>query len=121
MKITHEDIIKALEEMKLAEINELVQKIQSHFNISLSSLAPSSNEENTKEQTEFDVILVELQEGSSKVAVIKAVAKLLGTGLMAAKKLLDKLPTTLKQKVNSEEGKEIQEQFSALKAKVDLK
>jgi len=121
MEIKQEDIIKAIEKMNISELNELVKAIQAHFDISLASAAPTSAESEKKEQTEFDVVLSELQEGSSKVAVIKAVAKLLGKGLMAAKKLLDKLPTTLKEKVNLEQGKEIQEQFSALKAKIDLK
>ncbi len=33
MAITKEDIIKALEEMKLTELNELVKAIEEHFDV----------------------------------------------------------------------------------------
>lgn len=118
-----EDIIKALEKMNLTELNDLVKTIESHFGVVASAAvavkAGDDDKDEAAEKTEFDVILTEV--GQSKVAVIKQVGKILGQGLMAAKKTIETLPATLKTKVKTEEAEEMKSSLVELGATVELK
>ena len=120
MTLSKEDIIKSLESMTLVELNELVKTIEVHFGVSAAvSAAPSENTESSKEPTEVNIVLTAI--GQAKVAIIKLVGKLLGKGLMDSKKLIDKLPVVLKEKVKVEEAEEIKKGFINAGATVELK
>nr|WP_201763780.1 50S ribosomal protein L7/L12 [Spiroplasma chrysopicola] len=116
------DIIKALEEMKLSELNDLVKAIEDHFGVVAAAAvaaAPAADGGATAGPSEVDIILTEA--GASKVAVIKLVKEITGQELMAAKALVDKLPATIKSKVKPEEAEEIKGQLVAAGASVELK
>ncbi|AHF61520.1 hypothetical protein P344_06865 [Spiroplasma mirum ATCC 29335] len=122
MAITKDDIIKALEDMKLAELNELVKAIEDHFEVVAAAAvaAPAADGgATTGALTEVDVVLTDA--GQSKVAVIKLVGQLTGKGLMDAKAVVEKLPAIIKAKVKPEEGEEIKGQLVAAGATVELK
>ena len=53
-------------------------------------------------QTEFDVVLKEA--GQKKIAVIKEVRAITGLNLKDAKGLVDKAPTTIKEKMSKEDA-----------------
>ncbi len=117
MKI--EEIIKSLKTFSLVELNELVKAIETEFNVSATMAVASAAEEVSKEPTDFDVVLTGV--GNSKVAVIKLVGKLTGKGLMDSKKMIEKLPVVLKEKVKTEEAEEIKKEFIAAGASIELK
>ncbi|AGM26570.1 50S ribosomal protein L7/L12 [Spiroplasma syrphidicola EA-1] len=122
MALSKDDIIKALEEMKLSELNDLVKAIEDHFGVVAAAAvaaAPAADGGAAAGPSEVDIILTEA--GASKVAVIKLVKEITGQELMAAKALVDKLPATIKSKVKPEEAEEIKGQLVAAGASVELK
>lgn len=122
MAITKDDIIKALEEMKLAELNDLVKSIEDHFGVVAAAAvaAPSAGDGGNAAPSEVNVLLT--NPGGNKVAVIKIVKEITGLGLMDAKKLVDgTLPATLKENVKVEQAEEIKKQLVDAGASVDLK
>ena len=69
--------------------------------------------------TEVSVILKD--HGASKVGVIKVVREITGLGLVDAKNLVDKLPSTIKENIKPEEAEEIKEKLTAAGALVEIK
>ncbi len=120
MAISNEDIIKALESMKIAELNELVKKIEEHFNVSAAAvMAAGADDKPAEEKNEFDIVLKEV--GQSKVGVIKLVGQITGKGLMDAKKFIEQLPVVIKSKVSADEGEELKAKFNEIGSTVELK
>lgn len=123
MKITKDDIIKALEEMKLVELNELIKTIEIHFKLQQNIGNINSKElENKIEKPVIslvDVILVQI--GISKVAVIKFISQLINKGLLETKSLIEKLPVLIKSKINLEEAEELKNKLVSLGASVEIK
>lgn len=113
------EIIKALEGMKITELNELVKAIEDHFGVVAAAAAVAGGGVQEEGSNEVNVMLNEI--GPSKVGVIKAVGKLTGKGLMDAKKMIEKLPVVIKEKVTPEEGEEIRKELSDVGAVVELK
>jgi large subunit ribosomal protein L7/L12 len=103
MAITKDDIIKALEEMKLAELNDLVKSIEDHFGVvAAAAVAAPAAGAAAAAPTEVNVMLTNA--GGNKVQVIKIVKEITGLGLMDAKKLVDgtgdmHLTTTMKNEL----------------------
>ena len=97
--MTIEQILEAIENMKVLELNELVKVAE--------------------EKTEFDVVLANA--GASKVGVIKAVREVTGLGLKEAKEVVDNAPKTLKEGVSKEEADQIKEKLEAAGASVEVK
>ncbi|WP_026389406.1 50S ribosomal protein L7/L12 [[Acholeplasma] multilocale] len=121
MAITKQDIINALEEMKLAELNELVKAIEEHFDVVASAgVAAAAAPVAAGAPTEVSVMLTSA--GAQKVAVIKVVKELTGLGLMEAKKLVDgELPVAIKENVKTEDAEAMKAQLVEAGASVDLK
>lgn len=109
MAISKQDIIKTLDTMKVGEIKELVTMIEAHFGVKAEVAAGGGQVAAAPTPTELNVVLEEV--GASKIAVIKLVAKVTGKGLMEAKKMLDKLPVIIKEKVKPEEAEELISEF----------
>ena len=81
--MTREDIIQAIKEMSVLDLNELVKACEEEFGVSAAAavvaggaVAGAAAEE---EKTEFDVVLVSA--GDNKIKVIKAVREITGLGL----------------------------------------
>ena len=122
MAITKDDIIKALEEMKLTELNDLVKAIEDHFGVVAAAAvaAPADGGASSAAPTEVNVMLTSA--GGNKVAVIKVVKELTGLGLMEAKKLVDgDLPVAIKENVKVEDAEDMKKQLMDARASVDLK
>ena len=99
--MTIEQILEAIEQMKVTELNELVKAAEEKFGVSASApvmVAGAAGGAAAEEKTEFDVVLANA--GSSKVKVIKAVREITGLGLKEAKDLVDNAPKTLKEGVS---------------------
>lgn len=121
MAVTKEEIIQALEDMKLAELNELVKAIEEHFGVvATAGVAAPAAEAEAAAPSEVNVLITSV--GAQKVAVIKAVKELTGLGLMDAKKLVDgATPITIKEKVKVEDAEKMKETLVAAGATVELK
>ena len=121
--MTIEQILEAIEQMKVTELNELVKAAEEKFGVSASApvmvAGAAGGAAAAEEKTEFDVILAGA--GSSKVGVIKAVREVTGVGLKDAKDLVDNAPKTLKEGASKEEAEQIKEKLEAAGASVELK
>ncbi|MDD3672138.1 MAG: 50S ribosomal protein L7/L12 [Synergistaceae bacterium] len=124
--MTREDIIKAIEEMSVLELSELVKELEDKFGVSaaapammmpMGAAAPAAAAE--EEKTEFDVVLVE--HGANKIGVIKVVREITGLGLKEAKELVDGAPKTVKEQAAKDEAEDIKKKLEEAGAKVELK
>ena len=126
--IKSEDILKAIEEMSVMELVELISAIEEKFGVTAAAAvaaAPAAAAgdaaagDAAEEKAEFDVVLSAA--GDQKVQVIKAVRAITGLGLKEAKDLVDGAPNTLKEGVKKEEAEEMLKQLSEAGATAELK
>ena len=126
--IKTEDILKAIEEMSVMELVELISAIEEKFGVTAAAAvaaAPAAaagdaaGGDAAEEKDEFDVVLSAA--GDQKVQVIKAVRAITGLGLKEAKDLVDGAPNTLKERVKKEEAEEMLKQLSEAGASAELK
>ena len=126
--IKSEDILKAIEEMSVMELVELISAIEEKFGVTAAAAvaaAPVAGAgdaaagDAAEEKDEFDVVLSAA--GDQKVQVIKAVRAITGLGLKEAKDLVDGAPNTLKEGVKKEEAEEMLKQLSEAGATAELK
>ena len=125
--MTREELIKAIEEMSVLELAELVKELEEKFGVSAAApammkaapaagaAAPAAEEE----KTEFDVVLKD--HGANKIGVIKVVREITGLGLKEAKELVDGAPKTVKEGVAKEEAEEMKKKIEEAGAVVELK
>ena len=124
-KLTKEEIVAALKEMTVLELNDLVKAVEEEFGVTAAvavagpAAAPAEEEEAAKGPAEVSVIVTSV--GASKVQVIKAVQAITGLGLMDAKKLVDVLPATIKEKISPVEAEEHKKALVAAGAEVEVK
>ena len=120
-KLTHEEILAFLEEATILEINEVVKAIEEKFGVTAAApvAVAAAAEVVDAGPTEVSVILKD--HGASKVGVIKVVREITGLGLVDAKNLVDKLPSTIKENIKPEEAEEIKEKLTAAGALVEIK
>ena len=126
--IKSEDILKAIEEMSVMELVELISAIEEKFGVTAAAAvaaAPAAaagdaaGGDAAEEKDEFDVVLSAA--GDQKVQVIKAVRAITGLGLKEAKDLVDGAPNTLKEGVKKEEAEGMLKQLSEAGATAELK
>ena len=72
-----------------------------------------------EEKTEFDVVLKAA--GGSKLAVVKLVKELTGTGLKESKEMVDSAPATLKEGVSKDEAEGLKKSLEEAGAEVEIK
>ena len=122
-KLTIEEIIAAVKELTVLELNDLVKAAEEEFGVSAAAgvavVAGPAAGDAAAEKTEFDVELTEV--GSEKIKVIKVVREVTGLGLKEAKEVVDGAPKVLKEGVSKEEAEDIQKKIEAEGAKVTLK
>ena len=126
--IKSEDILKAIEEMSVMELVELISAIEEKFGVTaaaavaaapVAAAGDAAGGDAAEEKDEFDVVLSAA--GDQKVQVIKAVRAITGLGLKEAKYLFDGAPNTLKEGVKKEEAEEMLKQLSEAGATAELK
>ena len=122
-KLTNEEIIAALKEMTVVELNELVKAVEAEFGVTAAApvgvAAAPVEEEEQKGPTEVSLILKSC--GASKVQVIKAVQAITGLGLMEAKKLVDAAPVAVKEHISPVEAEEHKKALEAAGAECEIK
>ena len=118
-----DQIIEAIKEMSVLELNELVQACEEEFGVSAAAgvvvAAAGEGGEAAEEQTEFTVVLKEV--GAEKIKVIKAVREITGLGLKEAKELVDGAPSNLKEGCEKAEAEGFKAQLEEVGAVVELK
>ena len=121
--MTREDIIQAIKEMSVLELNELVKACEEEFGVSAAAgvvvAAAGDGAAAAEEKDEFDVELTEV--GPNKVKVIKVVREVTGLGLKEAKEVVDGAPKVLKEAASKAEAEEIKTKLEGEGAKVTLK
>ena len=96
--MTREEIIQAIKDMTVLELNELVKACEEEFGVSAAAPVAVAGAgavagAAAEEKTEFDVVLTNA--GAGKIKVIKVVRELTGLGLKEAKDMVDGAPKTL--------------------------
>ncbi|MCH1626093.1 50S ribosomal protein L7/L12 [Fredinandcohnia quinoae] len=120
--MTKEQIIEAVKNMTVLELNDLVKAIEEEFGVTAAApvaVAAGGAGEAAAEQTEFEVVLANA--GAQKIKVIKVVRELTGLGLKEAKEVVDNAPKTLKDGVSKEEAEEIKAKLEEVGAGVEVK
>jgi large subunit ribosomal protein L7/L12 len=125
--MSREEMIKAIEEMTVLELSELVKALEDRFGVSAAAPAmampmmmagaPAAAVED--EKTEFDVIYK--GPGANKINVIKVVREITGLGLKEAKELVDNPPKPVKEAITKEEAEEIKNKLAEAGADVEVK
>ncbi|WP_394683894.1 50S ribosomal protein L7/L12, partial [Schaedlerella sp.] len=118
------EMIEAIKELSVLELNELVKACEEEFGVSAAAgvvvaAAGGEGAAAAEEKDEFDVELVSA--GASKVKVIKAVREITGLGLKEAKELVDGAPKVVKEAVSKAEAEEIKAKLEGEGAEVNLK
>ena len=126
MATSKDDILKAIEEMSVMELVDLISDIEEKFGVTAAAAvaaAPATGGGDdapaAEEKSEFDVVLSAA--GDQKVQVIKAVRTITGLGLKEAKDMVDGAPSTLKEGVKKEEAEAMLGQLTEAGATGELK
>jgi large subunit ribosomal protein L7/L12 len=125
-KLDKDQIIEALKEMSVLEINELVKACEEEFGVSAAAAVvavpgaagAAGAAGGAEEKSEYNVVLKEI--GAEKIKVIKAVREATGLGLKEAKDLVDGAPGTVKENVEAGEANALKEALEAAGAVVEL-
>lgn len=115
-------IIEAIKNMSVLELNELVKACEEEFGVSAAApvaAAGAAAGGAAEEKTDFTVVLAEV--GGEKIKVIKAVRELTGLGLKEAKALVDGAPSNIKEDVEKAEAEAIKAKLEEVGAKVEMK
>ncbi|WP_343032827.1 50S ribosomal protein L7/L12 [Anaerotalea alkaliphila] len=120
--MTAQELIDAIKELTVLELNELVKACEEEFGVSAAAgvvVAAAGPAEAVEEKTEFDVELTAT--GAEKIKVIKVVREITGLGLKEAKELVEGAPKMVKEGVQKEEAEELKAKLSEVGATVTIK
>jgi large subunit ribosomal protein L7/L12 len=120
-----EELMKAIGEMSVLELANLVKALEDKFGVSASmpmavaAMPAAAAAPAAEEKTTFTVVLA--QTGANKIQVIKEIRAITSLGLKEAKDLVDAAPKAVKENVSKEEAEEIKKKLEAQGATVELK
>jgi len=120
------DFAEQLVNLTVKEVNELAGILKEEYGIEPAAAAVAvaagggaGGGDAAEEKSEFDVILTAA--GGSKLAVVKLVKELTGSGLKDAKELVDNAPSPIKEGVAKDEAEALKAQLEEAGAEVELK
>ncbi len=119
-KLSTQEIIDAIKEMKILEVKELLDAMKEEFGVDPSAVAVAAAPAAVaaaEEKTEATVVLKDA--GSAKIQVIKAIRDITGLGLMEAKALADN-GGNVKENAPMDEANEIKAKLEEAGATVEL-
>lgn len=123
-KLTIDEIIEAVKELTVLELNDLVTKAEEEFGVSaaagmvVAAAGPAAGAA-AEEKTEFDVELSNF--GAEKIKVIKVIREITGLGLKEAKDLVEGAPKVVKEGVSKDEAEAAKAKLEEAGAVVTLK
>jgi large subunit ribosomal protein L7/L12 len=122
-KLSIDEIIDAIKELTVLELNDLVKKSEEVFGVSAAAAVAAGPAgipaEAVEEKTEFDVELTAI--GSEKIKVIKVVREITGLGLKEAKDLVDSAPRVVKEQAQKDDAENLKKKLTDVGATVTLK
>lgn len=120
-KLTAQELIDAIKELTVLELNDLVKACEEEFGVSAAAgvVVAAASAAPVEEKDEFDVELTDV--GPNKVKVIKVVREITGLGLKEAKELVDGAPSVVKESATKAEAEDIKTKIEAEGAKITLK
>lgn len=128
MALSKDEILKAVEEMTVLELSDLVKALEEKFGVSAAPVAVAagpasagdSSGEVKEEQTVFNLIITDA--GANKIGAIKAVRELVPTlGLTEAKALVESAPKEVLTGLSKSAAEEGKKKLEAAGAKAELK
>ena len=126
MATSREDILKAIEEMSVMDLVDLISEIEEKFGVTAAAAvaaAPAAagggDAPAAEEKDSFDVVLSAA--GDQKVQVIKAVRAITGLGLKEAKDMVDGAPSTVKEGASKDDADAMVAQLTEAGATAELK
>ena len=128
VKLSKDDLIKAIETMTVLELSELVKALEEKFGVTaaMPAMAMASAGgggaavQAAEEKTSFDVILTSAA-ADKKIQTIKVVRELTSLGLKEAKDLVEAAPKAVKTGVAKEEADAMKKKLEEAGAKVEIK
>jgi large subunit ribosomal protein L7/L12 len=125
-KMTVEEMVAAVKEMTVLELNDLVKALENEFGVRASApmmaagAAPAAGAAApAEEKTEFNVVLTAA--GANKINVIRVVRELTNLGLKESKDLVEAAPKPVKENVSKEEAASAKAKLEAVGATVEVK
>ena len=121
-KLTNAEIIDAIKELTVMELNELVKACEEEFGVSAAAgvaVVAAGPAEAAEEKTECDVELTSF--GDQKIKVITVVREITGLGLKEAKAAVEGAPKVLKEAVAKDEAEQIKAKLEEVGATVTIK
>ena len=122
-KLSTQEIIDAIKELSVMELNDLVKACEDEFGVSAAAgvvvAAAGGDAAQAEEKTEFNVELTEI--GPNKIKVIKVVREITGLGLKEAKEAVEGAPKVIKEAVAKDEAEAIKAKLEEVGATVTIK
>ena len=122
-KLSTQEIIDAIKELSVMELNDLVKACEDEFGVSAAAgvvvAAAGGDAAQAEEKTEFNVELTEI--GPNKIKVIKVVREITGLGLKEAKEAVDGAPKVLKEAMSKDDAEAAKAKLEEVGAKATLK
>ncbi len=127
-KLNKNDLLKAIEEMTVLELAELVKALEEKFGVTAAvpamamAAAPGAGggAAAVEEKTSFDVIL-NSGPADKKIQIIKVVREVTSLGLKEAKDLVEGAPKPVKTGVSKEESAAIKKKLEEVGATVEIR
>lgn len=120
------EMAEALVNLTVKDVNELATILKDEYGIEPAAAAvavaaggAAAGGDAAEAQTEFEVILKAA--GGSKLAVVKLVKELTGSGLKESKEMVDGAPTTIKAGVSKDEAEGLKTSLEEAGAEVEIK
>jgi len=122
-----EKLIQDISNMTVLELADLVKALEEKFGVSAAmptasaAAAPAAAAAAVEEKSEYKVTLKEAGDDSKKIAVIKALRKVVpALNLTDAKKMVESTPAVVLEAASKDDAKKIKEELEAAGAKVEL-
>jgi len=114
--------IEAIEAMTVLELNELVEAIQEKFGVTAAAPVAAAGAQGAAKAEEPSEVNLYLKEfGGNKIAVIKVIREIMGSGLMEAKQFVENPTDPVKEKMNPDDAKELGAKLAAAGATFEIK
>jgi large subunit ribosomal protein L7/L12 len=121
-KLSIQEIMEAIKELTILELNDLVTACEEEFGVSAAAgvmVAAGPVAGAAEEKTEFDVELTSA--GAEKIKVIKVVREATGLGLKEAKEVVDGAPKIIKEGISKEDAEALKAKLEEVGAQITLK
>ena len=117
-------LIDQIAALSVIELAEMVKALEDKFGVSaaapMAAAAPAGGAvEAAEEKTDFDVVMSSF--GEKKIAVIKVTRAATGLGLAEAKKLVEAIPSTIKEGLSKDDAEALKKELEEAGATVELK